>query len=171
MGTQITENSVHSVINAKHIARKINFCNLLEPYLRSLKTYFYTRKQTHAPLNNAACISGLGEAVYQTPVTKQRRLGVLGTRALWSLGPGGWTSGMQAWAGPAPSGRADASSPRVPSPCPHVLLPPGWSVPSSPLLHRTRSSGVRAAPVTSFYLLHLQPRSEVLGPRASTYGF
>lgn len=104
MGTQITENSVHSVINAKHIDEKINFRNLLEPYLRSLKTYFYTRKQTHTPLNNAACISGLGEAVYQTPVTKQRRLGVLGTRALWSLGPGGWTSGMQAWAWPDPLG-------------------------------------------------------------------
>lgn len=119
MGTQITENSVHSVINAKHIARKINFCNLLEPYLRSLKTYFYTRKQTHAPLNNAACISGLGEAVYQTPVTKQRRLGVLGTRALWSLGPGGWTSGMQAWAGPAPPWACG----HVPSPCPLPVSP------------------------------------------------
>lgn len=166
MGTQITENSVHSVINAKHIDEKINFRNLLEPYLHSLKTYFYTCKQTHTPLNNAACISGLGEAVYQTPVTKQRRLGVLGTRALWSLGPGGWTSRMQAWAGPAPLGVRTC-----PLPTSHVLLPPGWSVPSSPLLHRTRSSGVRAAPVTSFHLLHLQPRSEVLGPRASTYGF
>lgn len=117
MGTQITENSVHSVINAKNIARKINFRNLLQPYLRSLKTYFYTRKQTHTPLNNAACISGLGEAVYQTPVTKQRRLGVLGTRALWSLGPGGWTSGMQAWAGPAPPGVRTCplpTSPRAP---------------------------------------------------------
>lgn len=114
MGTQIPENSVHSVINAKNIARKINFRNLLEPYLHSLKTYFYTRKQTHTPLNNAACISGLGEAVYQTPVTKQRRLGVLGTRALWSLGPGGWTSGMQAW--------ADASPPHVPRAPPSRLV-------------------------------------------------
>lgn len=122
MGTQIPENSVHSVINAKNIARKINFCNLLEPYLRSLKTYFYTRKQTHTPLNNAACISGLGEAVYQTPITKQRRLGVLGTRALWSLGPGGWTSRMQAWAGPAPPGRADMSPPHVPRAPPSGLV-------------------------------------------------
>lgn len=122
MGTQITENSVHSVINAKHIDEKINFRNLLEPYLHSLKTYFYTRKQTHTPLNNAACISGLGEAVYQTPVTKQRRLGVLGTRALWSLGPGGWTSGMQVWAGPAPPGRADVYPPHVPRAPPSGLV-------------------------------------------------
>lgn len=166
MGTQITENSVHSVINAKHIDEKINFRNLLEPYLRSLKTYFCTRKQTHTPLNNAACISGLGEAVYQTPVTKQRRLGVLGTRALGRSVPEAGRPGCRRGRGRPPLGVRTC-----PLPTSHVLLPPGWSVPSSPLLHRTRSSGVRAAPVTSFHLLHLQPRSEVLGPRASTYGF
>lgn len=117
MGTQRTENSVHSVINAKHITRKINFRNLLEPYLHSLKTYFYTRKQTHTPLNNAACISGLGEAVYQTPVTKQRRLGVLGTRALGRSVPEAGRPGCRRGRGRPPLGVRTCplpTSPRAP---------------------------------------------------------
>lgn len=63
MGTRISETSMHSVINSKTIDHKINFRNLPELDIRSMKTYSYTHRQTHALLNSASGLLGLGETV------------------------------------------------------------------------------------------------------------